>query len=144
MYPVDDIKSYDITGKGFDKKVEQVVRACHMNYLVYIDGIMHKKHMVHVYVSKKSSWRPKWWEKLRGRSGLSEHTYLFLGATDITCDLFKKNKHLLLSYLIRHTSYTRLAVYKSFIHADYKNEYDDAYVYKVVNGRWYRDYRIKR
>ena len=144
MHPVDKIESYDITGNGFPKKVEQVVRACHMNYLMYIDRLMHKEHMVRVYVSQKSSWRPTWWERSKGRSGLSEHTYGFLGATDITCDLFTKNKHLLLEYLIKHTSYTRFAVYDGFIHADYKNEYDDAYAYKVVNGRWYRDYKIER
>jgi len=144
MFEVDKIENYNITDKPFDKKVEQVVRACHMNYLVHIDRLIHKKHGFNVYVSLKSSWRPKWWEHQKGRSGRSEHSYGFLGATDITCDLFKKNRHILLDHLIKHTSYTRLAVYDGFIHADYKNEYDDSYVYKIVNGKWIRDYKIER
>lgn len=146
MNSVNDIKSYDITGKGFDKKIEQVVRVCHMNYLTYIDRLIHKKYGFNIYVSLKSSWRPKWWERMKGRSGRSEHAYGFLGATDITCDDFKNNWQILLKYLIKHTDYTRLAVYhkSGFIHGDYKNECDDAYVYKIVNGNWIRDYKIER
>ncbi|RDY57730.1 hypothetical protein [Flagellimonas nanhaiensis] len=154
MFPVGDIASYDITGKGFDKKIEQKVRVCHMNYLVHIDRLMFKKHGIHVYVSLKSSWRPKWWELIKKRSGLSQHVYSYLGATDITCDDFAENWEILLEYLINHTSYTRLAVYHTidpktgkksgFIHGDYKNECNDAYVYKIVGGAWKRDYPIER
>ncbi len=157
MHSVHDIASYDITGKGFDKKIEQIVRVCHMNYLIYIDRLIYKKFDFHVYVSLKSSWRPKWWEKLKKRSGYSPHTYGYLGATDITCDDYPENWEILLEYLIKHTDYTRLAVYHTkwvdkngkehqggFIHGDYQNECNDAYVYKVVGGTWYRDYQIER
>lgn len=139
MHPVHDIRSYDITGKGFDKKVEQMVRVCHMAPLMVVDGFICKALGINIYVSMKSSWRPKWWETSKGRSGYSEHTYNFMGATDITCDDFENNKEVLLGYLMKHTNYTRLAVYNGFIHADYKNEWNDRYVY---NSSWVRQYRF--
>lgn len=144
MNSVHEIESYDITGKGFAPRVEQMVRACHMNYLAFIDWIISDKYGFNIYISQKSSWRPKWWERKKGRSGSSSHTYSFMGATDVTCDDFSANWEVLLEHLIKNTSYTRIAVYKSFIHVDYKNEWSDSYVYKVVNGKWVRDYPIDR
>lgn len=138
MHPVKEISSYDITGKGFDKKVEQMVRTCHMEPLIkteeYIGSFC-------LYVSLKSSWRPNWWEKQKGRSGFSEHTYNFMGATDITCDDFENNKEELLLALIKCTNYTRFAIYNGFIHADYKNDYNDTWVY---NSKWVRQYQVFR
>jgi hypothetical protein len=143
MHSIHDIKSYDITGKGFDKKVEQMVRVCHMEVLKKVEKSIEREcgFKINLYVSLKSSWRPNWWEKLKGRSGFSEHTYNFMGATDITCENFEQNKNILLDALINHSSYTRLAVYKGFIHGDYKNDYDDSFVY---NGKWQRQYKIDR
>ena len=103
-----------------------------------------QKRDIKIYVSLKSSYRSVEWEKSKGRSGYSEHTYNFLGACDITCDNFKENKGILLEALIASTRYTRLAVYNGFIHGDYRNSQNDAYVYKVTNGSWVRDYPIKR
>ena len=125
-----------------------------MNYLVYVDRLLHKQYGIRVYVSLKSSWRPKWWEYLKKRSGNSQHTYQKMGGTDITCDHFAENWMILLDHLIKHTGYTRLAVYHNinpktgeksgFIHGDFKNEYKDSWVYKIVGGIWKRDYKIER
>lgn len=152
MYDVNDIKSYDITGKGFDPRIEQLVRVCHMNYLRYINRLILKKHNFHIYVSLKSSWRPKWWEKAKGRSGSSTHTYNFMGATDITCVDFPDRWEIILKYLTEHTCYTRMAIYHTvrkdgvksgFIHVDYKNKYDNRWVYEVKNGIWNKKHKIK-
>ena len=133
-----------------------MVRVCHMEplkkteaYILKVCGFPIKLH-----VSLKSSWRPKWWEKLKKRSGFSEHTYSFMGATDITCDDFSENWNTLLDALIACTSYTRLAIYHTswvdkngkehkggFIHGDYKNDYNDSFVY---NSKWVRQYKIYR
>ena len=64
-----------------------------------------------------SAYRPVWWEKTKGRSGESEHTFKGKGAVDLTCsDLIK-----LLDEL-QHTKFTRIAVYpgQNFVHCDYK------------------------
>lgn len=79
-----------------------------------------------------SGWRPFFWEKARGRSGLSQHTFgqrqksikEEKGACDITCEDFAKNKDKLLEALIQETEYIRFAVYNTFIHADYKNTHN--------------------
>lgn len=80
-----------------------------------------------------SAWRPRWWEKQRGRSGSSQHCFgeqedgTFdiengKGACDITCDDFQKNKWDLVKALLDYSTYTRLAVYNTFVHADYKHK----------------------
>jgi hypothetical protein len=143
MNSIHDIASYDITGKGFDKNIEQMVRACHMAPLKKAEAAIEKNcgFLIKLYVSLKSSWRPVWWEKLKGRSGYSGHTYNFMGATDTTCDDFEANKEILLEYLIKETNYTRLAIYNGFIHCDYKNDYKDSWVY---NSAWVRQFKIER
>ncbi len=76
--------------------------------------------------SLKSGYRPKWWERKKKRSGNSQHCFEDewadgSGAVDWTCGSFKANKNRLLELMIKHTNYTRLAVYDGFIHADYKS-----------------------
>lgn len=79
-----------------------------------------------------SGYRPYWWEIARGRSGNSQHTFGERksrivdekGALDITCQDFAKNKDFLLESLIANTPYLRFAVYKTFIHADYKDTHN--------------------
>lgn len=70
--------------------------------------------------SKNSGYRPEWWEKKRKRSGNSQHVFRGYGAVDWTCEDFPENKAHLLALIIKHTEYTRMAVYNSFIHCDYK------------------------
>lgn len=81
---------------------------------------------VPMYPSQKSCYRPLWWEKKKGRSGNSQHTFKEIwnfgrGACDWTCYDFEKNKKKLLKLLVKHTNYQRFAVYGTFIHADYKH-----------------------
>lgn len=143
MYPIKDIKSYDIKGDALPAKVETVAYVAHMAPLKLAEQWIKEKYNcdIKIYVSLKSSYRSVEWEKSKGRSGYSEHTYNFLGACDITCDNFQENKGILLEALIAVTRYTRLAVYNGFIHGDYKNSQADAYVY---NSAWVRQYPIKR
>ena len=70
--------------------------------------------------SQKSGYRPYEWEISRGRSGNSQHVFKGKGAIDWTCRHFRQNKQKLLALLIEHTDYTRMAVYRNFIHCDYK------------------------
>ena len=62
----------------------------------------------------------------KNRSGKSQHTYIDewingSGAVDWTCKNFKANKKQFLELIIKHTTYTRIAVYNTFIHCDYKD-----------------------
>lgn len=83
-----------------------------------------KKLGIPIYPSQHSSYRSKEYELRKGRSGDSEHTFIKKGATDWTCQDFKKNKDDLLKEMILNTPYTRFAVYDTFIHADYKDTAD--------------------
>jgi len=73
-----------------------------------------------IWASQKSGYRSKSWELSKGRSGNSQHCFIDKGAVDWTCLNFQANKGKLLKQIIQETSYTRLAVYNSFIHCDYK------------------------
>lgn len=85
---------------------------------------------VPITASQFSGFRPLWWEKWKGRSGKSQHTFGQIdkntfdkeskGAVDWTCKDFMLRFPDLLQLMIEHTEYTRFAIYKSFIHADYK------------------------
>lgn len=84
-----------------------------------------EKMRVWVTASAFSGYRPQWWERLQGRSGSSQHTYIQewvkgSGAVDWTCKDFKNNRDRFLNLIIHHTKYTRLCVYDTFIHGDYK------------------------
>lgn len=85
---------------------------------------------IQIKISQKSGFRPYWYEKARGRSGGSQHTFgqrekIILknqdGAADITCEDFEKNKWKLLQALVDNTPYLRFAMYKTFIHADLRD-----------------------
>lgn len=94
-------------------------------------SVAQKKADFHIYPSTKSGFRPYVWEVARGRSGTSQHTFgqkksgvIYeneLGAVDWTCENFDKNKDELINLIISETNYLRIAVYKTFIHCDYKN-----------------------
>lgn len=73
-----------------------------------------------IWPSLESGYRSKQWELSHGRSGHSQHCFEGKGAVDWTCQKFSKNKDRLLKLIIEETDYTRIAVYKEFIHCDYK------------------------
>ena len=73
-----------------------------------------------LFPSKKSGYRSVVWENTHGRPGTSQHVFNGKGAVDWTCNNFKARKNELLKSMIKHTAYTRFAIYNGFIHADYK------------------------
>ena len=73
-----------------------------------------------IWASQKSGYRSVKWEKSRGRSGNSQHTFKGMGAVDWTCRNFAENKDSFLELIIKHTDYTRIAVYRGFLHCDYR------------------------
>lgn len=79
---------------------------------------------VPITASAFSGYRPEWYEKRRGRSGNSQHVFGGEGAVDWTCKNFSSNKNKLLKLMIKHTGYTRYAIYDGFIHADRKKTQD--------------------
>lgn len=89
-----------------------------------------------LFPSQKSGYRSKKWEIDHERSGTSQHVFDGKGAVDWTCNSFTERKKELLDSIIKHTEYTRIAIYEGFLHCDYKptdqnkrqlfeNEYDE-------------------
>ena len=98
-----------------------------------------KRHTsLSVRPSAKSCYRPLRYEISKGRSGNSQHTFKGKGACDVTCDDFYINKDELLSALVKHTNYTRFAVYNNFIHCDYAMQGERW----VFNSKWQRQYKV--
>lgn len=100
-----------------------------------------------VYPSQKSGYRPYNYELNRGRSGNSQHTFgekdngyidpTALGAVDWTCQNFAQNKQKLLELIIEKTGYTRIAVYDTFIHCDYKARDGKRYLFSSTSSsKW--------
>lgn len=75
---------------------------------------------IKIWASQKSGYRPVWYEKEKGRSGNSQHTFKGKGAVDWTCSNFQENKEIFLELILEHTEYTRVAIYNGFIHCDHK------------------------
>jgi len=91
--------------------------------------------------SKKSCYRSKEWEISKGRSGESQHTFENgLGACDWTfakgVNRTIENLDKLKALLIKHTLYTRIAVYPTFIHCDYKETSGKRYIFKATSSGW--------
>ena len=71
-----------------------------------------------VRASSHSGYRPVSYEKKKKRSGNSQHCFKGKGAVDWTATDIKK----LLQLILKHSTYTRVAYYKTkkFIHCDFK------------------------
>lgn len=103
------------------------------------DELRHLQPGFWITASQKSGYRPYRWEIAKGRSGASQHTFgekksaaIYKdewGAVDWTCTDFEKNKTAFLNAILSKTGYTRLALYKTFIHCDYKARNGKRYVY---------------
>ncbi len=90
------------------------------------------KYGAPIWPSQKSGYRSVQWEKSRGRSGNSQHTFKGKGAVDWTAsDLDKLEK-----LIIEHTDYTRIARYNTFIHCDYKAKGERQYFKSDSRSRW--------
>lgn len=110
------ISEFNISGKSIPQRVCDMILLWHIVPMQRVRNVLG----IAIWPSQKSSYRPKWWERLRKRNGKSQHVFEDKGATDWTCEDFKANKDELLKQMIIHTEYTRLAVYRGFIHGDYK------------------------
>jgi hypothetical protein len=110
--------SFNITGDPIPEDVVDRI----VEYHIEPGNRAQKKCGFDIWPSAKSGYRPEWYEESKGRSGNSQHTYKDdgKGATDWTCHQFADNKINLLDALITETDYTRIAIYDTFIHADYK------------------------
>lgn len=86
---------------------------------------------VPVIISKHSGYRTVEWEKERGRSGNSQHTFKGKGAVDVRSfdDLLE---------LLINSEYMRVCYYphNGFVHCDFKG-YHRQYFEADENGKWH-------
>lgn len=152
------ISDFNISGKDIPEEVADKILEYHIRPIQKASDYLGYD----LACSKKSGYRPLWWEQLKGRDG-SQHMFLGLGASDITTaeirqmqiDVskgkvkyseyiefatkhFAEKKQEILQVLIENTEYTRFAVYNSFIHCDYAIQ-DERWVF---DSKWVRQYRI--
>lgn len=131
-----NISDFNISGKPIPQDVADAIVKYHLLDLIKLED----NYNIGLKVSLRSGYRPVWWEKGMGRKGDSPHTFQGengkeKGAVDLTCTNFTKNKDVLLEALINCTSYTRFAVYRSFIHCDHISVGGKRVVY---NSKWER------
>jgi len=110
------ISEFNISGRPIPETVADKILKYHIAPMQKVRNKLGKS----VTPSLKSGYRSPSWEKSKGRSGTSQHTFKGKGAVDWTCEDFEHNKNELLRLIMLHTQYTRMAIYDSFIHCDYK------------------------
>jgi hypothetical protein len=105
-------------------------------HIVPLNPIRHELKMP-IHVSKNSGYRSVEYERLKGRSGNSEHTFKDMGAVDLTC----ADMNALFNLLVKFSPYRRIAIYKeqNFVHCDYKGTAKQIYI-NTANG--WRNYQI--
>ena len=91
-----------------------------------------------IWASKHSGYRPIEWELAHGRNGTSQHTFVYEGAVDWTCD---KNYINDLHYLLKTDStYKRICLYpnNNFIHCDFAYDGDGKQLFtaKSPTSHW--------
>lgn len=111
------ISEFIITGDKIPVTVADKILKYHISPMCDV----RKKLGVPIFPSQNSGYRPVSWEKSHGRSGNSQHTFKEKGAVDWTCNNFSKYKNDFLRAIYSETSYTRIAIYNTFIHCDYKD-----------------------
>lgn len=114
-----DVSEFCITDDPLPIRVADMMLNYHIVPLSRVRGELQNP----VYISKNSGYRPVWYEKEKGRSGQSAHTYNVetttgKGASDVTAD----NINALFKSLCSMTNYTRIAYYPdgNFYHCDYE------------------------
>jgi len=110
------ISEFNISGNHIPEKIADKILKWHILPMQDVRNEFGKP----IYPSQKSGYRSISWELSRGRNGKSQHTFRQKGAVDWTCMHFGLNKDKLLELIIENTDYTRIAVYNSFLHCDYK------------------------
>lgn len=112
---------------------------CDKLWKMHIIPMADVRHELGVWVtaSQKSGYRPKDHELKKGRSGNSQHTFEGLGAIDWTCQDFESKRNNFLHFILKHTEYTRLAIYDGFIHCDYKATDGNRYIFRSdTSSNW--------
>ena len=110
------ISEFNISGEPIPEDIADKILEYHIVPMQMVRIIMG----IPMWPSQKSGYRSKEWELSKGRSGNSQHTFQGLGATDWTCRDFPNNKEEFLKEIRENTDYTRMAIYDTFIHCDYK------------------------
>lgn len=110
------ISEFNISGKSIPEKVADKILKWHILPMQKV----RVKFGASIWPSQESGYRSVSWEISHKRNGNSQHTFKGKGAVDWTCSDFKNKKQKLLHLIIEQTNYTRIAVYGSFIHCDYK------------------------
>lgn len=129
------ISDYNISGRPIPEDVADKILKYHIEPMNALQSSL----PFDVRVSARSGYRSREWEHRKGRSGNSQHCFKGNGAVDITCEDFDTNFEELLQGLINCTEYTRIAVYKSFIHVDYGHAHYNRWVF---NSKWERLYKV--
>lgn len=111
-----NISEFNISGRAIPESVADKILHHHILPMQSV----REELDVPMWPSEKSGYRSEAWEKQRGRSGKSQHTFKGKGAVDWTCKNFIQNRQKLIKAIIEHTDYTRMALYDTFIHCDYK------------------------
>lgn len=111
-----NISDFNISGEPIPEDVSDKILKWHIIPMQRVRNVLG----IAIWASQKSGYRSKTWELSKGRSGNSQHCFIGKGAVDWTCINFQANKNKLLKQIIEQTSYTRVALYNSFIHCDYK------------------------
>lgn len=88
----------------------------HKIYIHHISPMNRVREVMGIPIIVNSGYREKIWEIQQGRDGKSEHTFTGFGAADYFCS----DLPALLRNLVTYTDYSRIALYSTFIHCDYK------------------------
>jgi hypothetical protein len=134
-----NVSDFNITGRAIPQDIADKIVTYHLVPLWFLQKNFSQK----ISVSAKSGYRPEWYEIKKGRSGSSQHTFKHEGAVDITCADFVDNQEAFMEALLKHTEYTRLCLYDSFIHADYRKK-DGRSVYRNNSkNKWVKLYDVQ-
>lgn len=110
------ISRFNISGEDIPEDIADKILH---NHIIPLQSVRNSLGIA-IWASEKSGYRSVIWEKNHGRNGNSQHCFKTKGAVDLTCANFAFNKDKLLDAIIKYTDYTRIAVYDTFIHCDYK------------------------
>ncbi len=106
---------FNTSGKSMPEDVKEKVFKYH---IIPLTRVMKSEE---VLIKVNSGWRPLEWELSHGRDGKSQHTFInSFGAVDITFLNFEEQKYKMLNHILKHTNYSRIALYATFMHCDYK------------------------
>lgn len=114
------VSEYCITGTPPSQRIGDIILANHIAPMNLVRAAYGKP----ILVSLRSGYRPRAYEKSKGRAGTSQHNYEDshkhgTGATDYSCAVAKE----LIPLLKEHTCYQRICHYpnNNFVHCDYKD-----------------------